>query len=75
MGKKINENTQIKVTDEEVQRLLATPQDGFMDVQLAEKVLLNYDNDLSESRERDEESIICSILEQDVVDNDLDLLP
>ena len=61
--------TQIKVSDEEIERLLATPQDDFMDLNLAEKVLLNIDNDLSSSI-RSDGSIIYSVLEQYVVDND-----
>ena len=66
---------QIKVSDEEVERLLATPSDEFMDPDLLEKVLLNIDNDMESPRERDDESIVLSILEQNIVDNDCDLIP
>ena len=54
--------------------MLATPQDGFMDLKLAEKVLLNIDDDDS-SYVRDDDSIVCSVLDQIITDNEYDLAP
>ena len=53
---------------------MATPSDQFMDPDLVEKVLLNIDNEDS-CHERDDESIVQSILDNYMVDNDYDLEP
>ena len=46
-----------------------------MDPHLLEKVFLNIDNDESSCRVRDEDSIVCSILEQSIVDHEYDITP
>ena len=54
--------SEVQVTQDEVDRLLGTGKDEFMDIKLAEKVLLNIDNDESSS-ERSDGSLALSILE------------